>query len=399
MPREPSREFLVGLNYWPATTGMYWWSRFDPEATQDDLRCIAAAGFRYLRFFLLWEAFQPEPNTVSAPALRQLELFANIAHEAGLRLQPTLFTGHMSGANWLPEFATVPSQGPRGRFPTMVSGYPSLRKAANFYAEEELVRAQEFLAQEVARVLAAHPALWSWDLGNEHSNLVTPQNRDQGRRWLERMVTALRLGGSHHPITIGLHMEDLEENRQLGPHEAGEVCDYLSMHGYPFYARWARHSLDAKVLPFLGLVTRWLGGGKEVLFQEFGLPTRATGGSTTEVLFDDAEGAAFHREALQELVREGFSGAFAWCAFDYAEPLWREPPLAASKHERYFGLFRCDRSAKPALDAWRNLPRQLAEDATPPPGRGIEWIDTDPTRFWEDPRGELSRLYARFVQL
>jgi len=49
--------------------------------------------------------------------------------------------------------------------------------------------------------------------------------------------------------------------------------------------------------------------------------------------------------------------------------------------------------------AGRNLPRQLAEDAAPPPGRGIEWIDSDPSRFWESPREELGRLYSRFVQL
>lgn len=398
MLEQPGREFWAGLNYWPATTGMYWWQRFDSEAVRQDFRCIAAAGFRYIRFFLLWEAFQPDPSTVSAPALRRLELVADMAEEAGLRLQPTLFTGHMSGANWLPAFATVPAVSP-GRFPTLVSGRPSQREAANFFAEEELVRAQELLAREVAQVLSAHPALWSWDLGNEHSNVITPQNRDQGRRWLGRMVAALRLGGSQHPVTIGLHMEDLEEDRQLGPHEAAEVCDYLSMHGYPFYARWARHPLDAKVLPFLGLVTRWLGEGKELLFQEFGLPSRTSGGSTTEVLFSDAEGAAFYREALPELIRERFLGAFAWCAFDYAEPLWREPPLAESRHERSFGLFRWDRSAKPALDAWQSLPRQLPEGAATPPGRGLGWIDSDPSRFWASPREELSRLYARFVQL
>ena len=51
-------------------------------------------------------------------------------------------------------------------------------------------------------------------------------------------------------------MEDLEQDRRLGPAEAAEVCDYLCMHGYPLYADWARGDLDAALLPFLGLVTR-----------------------------------------------------------------------------------------------------------------------------------------------
>jgi endo-1,4-beta-mannosidase len=394
-------QFWTGLNYWPADTAMYWWSRFDLEAARADLARIAAAGFGYVRFFLLWEAFQPQPNSVSATALRDLELFANAADQTGLRLQPTLFTGHMSGANWLPDFATQPaSVGPR-RFQTVVSGEPRRLEAADLYGDEGLLRAQELLAREVARVLAQHRAMWSWDLANEHSNVARPRNRDQARRWLARIVEALRSGGSQHPLTIGLHMEDLEQDRQLGPKEAAEACDYLCMHGYPLYATWARHEFDAVILPFLGLVTQWL-GGKPVLFQEFGLPTVRRGewetGSGRYSLFDEADGAAYYREALAELRREMFLGAFGWCAFDYAEHLWQLPPLAANPHERFFGLFHSDRSAKPAIDAWRDF-----HTASPPSAelarRGTDWIDLDQDQFWRSPAEELQRLYTRFVEL
>jgi endo-1,4-beta-mannosidase len=411
----PSADFWTGVNYWPANSAMYWWSRFNLDAAQADLARIAAEGFRYLRFFLLWETFQPEPTSVSAAALSDLERFANAAERAGLHLQPTLFTGHMSGANWLPEFATQPADGSATRFLTVVSGKARPLRAADLFAEERLVRAQELLAREVARVLARHPAMWSWDLGNEHSNVAMPSTRDEGRRWLARIVEALRAGGSLHPVTIGLHMEDLEEDRRLGPGEAAEVCDYLSMHGYPLYSTWARHQLDASLLPFLGLVTEWLGGGRPVLFQEFGLPTRGCadakalgrGDSATRgggepggeiPVFDDAQGAAFYREALAELRREAFLGAFAWCAFDYAEDLWMQPPLDEKVHERFFGLFRADGSPKPAINPWRELHRGLLERANEPrPGR--LWIDLDQEQFWAAPATELRRLYARFVKL
>ena len=231
IPAHRSSEFWAGLNYWPADTAMLWWSRFDLEAARADLRRIAEVGFGYVRFFLLWEDFQPEPTAVNARALQDLERFADAAATAGLRLQPTLFTGHMSGGNWLPEFATVPAPREPNRFPTLVGGRACPARPANWYADEALIRAQELLAREVAHVLARHPAMWSWDLGNEHSNVTRPETHDQGRRWLARMVGALRAGGSEHPVTIGLHTEDLEEDRRLGPREAGEVCDYLSMHG------------------------------------------------------------------------------------------------------------------------------------------------------------------------
>ena len=44
-------------------------------------------------------------------------------------------------------------------------------------------------------------------------------------------------------------MEDLEEDRLLGPREASEACDLLSMHGYPIYADWADGPTDDATAP------------------------------------------------------------------------------------------------------------------------------------------------------
>jgi endo-1,4-beta-mannosidase len=398
---EPADAFRLGLNYWPAATAMHWWSRYDQAAVEAELAAIAAAGFRYLRFFLLWEAFQTAPDSVVPSALRDLERFADSAARFGLRLQPTLFTGHMSGANWLPEFATRPANGQPGRFPTLVGGRILPLQAANFYADERLIRAQELLARETAGALAHHPALWSWDLGNEPSNLAAPDDREQGRRWLDRLVGALRAGGSEHPVTIGLHMEDLEQDRRLGPAEAAEACDYLSMHGYPLYAGWARNALDTLLLPFLGLVTQWLGAGKPLLFQEFGLPVRppgwpARGQSGAALLFDEQQAQVFFEQALALLRRERFLGAFAWCANDYAEALWHDPPLAANEHERFFGLFRADGSAKLPLAAWRQPARGAP---LLPAARGLDWIEADPRHYYAAPLVTLRQLFARFSRL
>lgn len=211
----------------------------------------------------------------------------------------------------------------------------------NWYADPAVMRAQALLAREVAAALGRHPALWAYDLGNENSNCVVPPTRDAAIAWLETIIGAIRKVDSTHPITIGLHMEDLEEDRRLGPKEAALVCDFLCMHGYPIYADWARSATDEMLLPFLGLITRWL-GGKEVLFEEFGAPTRprdetfAARWSGVQLL-DEEDAAQYTGRALAALRRFGMTGAMPWCFGDYDETLWPAPPLDEAAHERFFG--------------------------------------------------------------
>ena len=69
---------------------------------------------------------------------------------------------------------------------------------------------------------------------------MIPPPDPSAREWLRQIVSAIRTADPEARVTVGLHMEDLENDRRLGPREASEVCDVLSMHGYPIYARWAR---------------------------------------------------------------------------------------------------------------------------------------------------------------
>ncbi len=128
------------------------------------------------------------------------------------------------------------------RFRLVSGGRVDRRGLRNWYSDADLVAAQELPAAAAATALAGHPAVWAWDLGNENSNCVVPPNRPAARAWLARLSSAIRTGDETALVTVGLHMEDLEEDRLLGPREASEACDLLSMHGYPIYARWARRS-------------------------------------------------------------------------------------------------------------------------------------------------------------
>ena len=393
--RSGQPDFRVGVNYWPARTAMRWWNEFDAGEVRSDFARIAGAGFDSTRIFLTWEAFQPSARSVDLAMLDRLVTVADLAAEAGLELMPTLFTGHMSGVNWIPPWALGSSEVEQ-RFRVVSSDEVSRRELRNWFTDAEIVDAQVHQAHESAVALSGHPALWAWDLGNENSNCVIPQDRASARAWLDRITTAIRSADDTAAITIGLHMEDLEQNRNLGPAEAAAVCDFLTMHGYPIYAQWAEHSTDEHLLVFLTEVTRWLGGGTDVLFSEFGLPTHPLGDPASvdpqPMLVEEAVAGDYTDRALTALRGAGATGAMLWCYADYDAATWDKPPLDEATHERSFGLWRADGSPKPAVAivaSHRGLETQAITHDHP-------WIDIDPENFFSDEGSHLARLYGRY---
>jgi len=383
--------FRLGINYWPASNAMYWWRRFDAAEVNSDFKRIREARFDSVRIFLLWEDFQPAPNRVSETALDHLHEVADIAKNNQLSLIPTLFTGHMSGVNWLPVWALVPGEG-AGRFRIVCGGHVIDASPRNWYTDLRIREAQALLAREVARTLRSHAAVWAYDLGNENSNCVLPPSGESAVTWLESIAGAIRSVDPNRPITIGLHAEDLEEDRRLGPAEAARVCDFLSMHGYPQYLRWACSADDERVLPFLGLVTQWL-GGRDVLFEEFGAPAAEPVPETSLVpMLDESQAALFVERALPSLRVAGFLGAMLWCFADYQPYLWRIPPLDHAPHERHFGLWRWDHSSKSALDVVKRFAGLSREESL----KDFAWIDMRREDFYLDPKLNLRRLYKNF---
>lgn len=385
--------FRVGVNYWPARTAMRWWTDFDAVEVADDLARIAGAGLDSIRIFLTWEDFQPTPDTVSTGMLDKLITVADLTADVGLRLMPTLFTGHMSGVNWIPDWALGSlASGPR--FRVVSAGSVSRRDVRSWFDDSEIAAAQGRLARSSAEALAGHPALWAWDLGNENSNCVIPTGRTAGLSWLDRMTGAIREADPSVAVTIGLHMEDLEEDRKLGPAEAATVCDFLTMHGYPIYAPWAAGPTDEHLLGFLTAVTSWLGNGADVLFSEFGLPTsiESSHRDGESMLVDEQTAADYTDRALRGLRLAGATGAMLWCANDYIPAIWNDPPLDEATHERSFGLWRSDGSPKPSVDvvaAHRGLEVLAALTDRP-------WIDIEPREFYTGRRSHLPRLYQQY---
>ena len=398
-PRSPSERFRLGVNYWPARTAMGWWSDFDRMEVAADFARIAASGLDSVRLFLTWADFQPTPREVDRRMLDRLVAVADLAAAADIALVPTLFTGHMSGVNWIPAWALGGTDSDH-RFRVVSDGRVKGSALRNWYADPLVTGAQARLAADTAGALAGHQAVWMWDLGNENSNCVISPTRPLAREWLRRISSAIRSADPSARLTVGLHMEDLENDRVLGPREASEVCDVLSMHGYPIYASWANGPTDEQLLPFLADVTRWLGSGRDVLFAEFGLPTYRSGDPIGDAarrqnpgsLVEEWAAADYTKRALAALQNAGCVGAMLWCYADYDSTIWNDPPLDLAVHERSFGLWRADGTPKPSVavvEGFAGARRLAAPDEYP-------WIDLDRAEFLVEPNVALPRLYARY---
>ena len=272
--------FLLGVNYWPRAKAMYWWADFDPGEVREEFAMIRALGLGHVRIFLLWESFQPRPDVVDATALRDLRTVADIAAETGLKIEPTFFTGHMSGPNWAPDWLLDASRPLRPGDRQVVSlGRPTAARhdIHNPYVEPFVLDAERLQLRTVCGALRDHPAIWAWSLGNEPDLFARPPNADAGRAWMADMVATIRDVDPDHPVLIGLHGASVHADVGLRIDHAAAETDISVMHGYSIYDSLAREPLDPDLVPFTAALTAAL-AGRPILFEEFGVNTQLPDG-------------------------------------------------------------------------------------------------------------------------
>jgi endo-1,4-beta-mannosidase len=405
--------FSVGINYWPRRSAMHMWQRFDPGEIADDFARIADLGLDAVRFFLRWADFQPEPRRMDRTMLVRLERVMELVAANGLRAMPTLFCGHMSGANWLPSWTLDPKV-PSGRFRTIVEdGTISPYGCGDIYTGS-LLEAQRFHAREVGAVLRGHPAVLAWDLGNEFSNVREPTTVEDAREWSKRLTDDLeRVSG--HRVTGGIHAEDLTRDRKIRPSSICEPWAFATMHGYSVYSAFARSRTDPDVVPLLAQLTASL-SGKPVLFSEFGNPTCPPGKispfdrvplpdepplpeippddplRSSYACLDEQEMATYARQVLERLHRDGRLGGWWWCWADYVDALRAAPPFDLAPHELSFGIVRNDGSTKPvalALAAFAREERSVVEADDP--------VMFEPAYYADLPQN-TDNAYARYLE-
>ncbi len=380
--------FSLGINYWPRRSAMHMWQRFDPGEIAEDMGRLADLGFDSVRFFLRWADFQPAPQCMDRTMLARLERVMELISAAGLRAMPTLFCGHMSGVNWLPSWTLDPARN-HGRFRTLTERGESPYGSGDIYTGT-LLQAQRLHARVAGAALRGHPNVIAWDLGNEFSNICEPRSPADAREWSKILTDDLQRA-SGHPVTGGIHGEDLTRDRNIRPSSIAEPWAFATMHGYSVYSDFARSRTDPDVVPFLASLTASL-AGKPVLFSEFGNPTCPPGKRSpydrvplpgepllpaiasddperaTYACLAEDEMAVYARAVLERLHAQGRLGAYWWCWADYADALRSEPPFDLAPHELTFGIVRSDGRTKPvatALSVFAQEARSVVEPNDP----------------------------------
>jgi endo-1,4-beta-mannosidase len=403
-----AQPFTLGVNYWPRRKAMSWWSQFDAAEVRDEFAIIAGIGMNVVRFFLLWDDFQPTPDRVSPEALKNLETVCDIAADRNLGIDLTFFTGHMSGPNWAPRWLLdkeAPHPSPHVR--QVVSGGQIVAGSyRNQYTDPTALEAERLLLRTVVGRLKDHPAIWLWNLGNEPDLFAWPQNADQGRAWVKEMTGLIKSIDPRHPVTCGLHIASLQEDNGLRIHDVYSETDIAVMHAYPMYLPWARHNLDPDLVPFTCALTSAL-CGKPTLMEEWGgctaLPGQdsylwewtAYGQPRQQFMASEEEFAAYVEAVLPKLVEVGSTGAMLWCFADYVEDLWDQPPCLESRHERFFGLVRRDGSLKPHAEVIRRF-AATGPVVNEQPARQVI-LDISAEEYYSAPGQHIVRLYEQYI--
>ena len=406
-----SEPFTLGVNYWPRRKAMYWWNNFDAGEVREEFSIIREIGLQVVRLFLLWDDFQPDPESVSKEALDHLVTVADIAAENNLGLNVTFFTGHMSGPNWSPRWllgGELPFKGGNEFIRDIVSaGKPVPQGYYNMFHHEAAIKAERLLLKTVVGTLKDHKGIWLWNLANEPDLFAWPLSSDEGAAWVKQMVDLIKSIDPNHPVTIGLHSAELHGDIGLRIDKIYKHTDVAVMHAYPMYTPWARRPLDPDFVPFTCALTAAL-AGKPVLMEEFGgctaQPgepshimnwTETNGREREQFMASEEDFAEFIRQTLSKLQDSGATGALIWCYADYVSELWDLPPCNNSQHERFFGLVRPDGSLKPHAKVIQEF---AATNPQVKPIPDYAKFELDPEEFYKNPIPFLLDFYAQYLK-
>jgi endo-1,4-beta-mannosidase len=389
--------FTLGVNYWPRRSAMYMWERFDPGEIREDFARIRSLGLSVVRFFIMWDDFQPEPQRMDDAMLRHFDVVMNELAAAGLKGMPAFFTGHMSGVNFLPEWVLDKTR-TQLRFRTFGRGMKEYPWGAGDFYTQPLLEACRVHVRSIGERARGHEALYMWDLGNEFSNLRGADSPNDSANWA-RVLTNDLYEVSGGATTAGNHSEDLTDDRGIRPSSFCAPFPCAVMHGYSVYADIARGRLDPDVVPFFCQLMQSM-SGKAVLFNEFGNPTcpphtvspydrqplpgdplpdakDLPSNAAPYACLTEDEMATYCANVLDRLHARGALGAFWWNWADYAVELAQTPPFDRAHHEMSFGMIRNDGSFKPVADVLKRFAAENRSVLPPPPPivRENEWYE------------------------
>ncbi|HYW34245.1 MAG TPA: cellulase family glycosylhydrolase [Balneolaceae bacterium] len=199
----------IGFNYWPTDTGVQCWKNFDIHEWEKAFKAMHKRGFNAVRMFLLWQDFQPAPDSVNRKDLEHLKEVSEAAARNHIWLIPTLFQGWMSGVNFVPSWAS----------------------GKNYIRNPQMRKAMTFLAGRVAKALKNENNILAVDLANEIDVIQPNVKPSDVSKWTQELSHAIK---SERPGTIVTNGSAVRGASKSWSFSAQNV-DLYSMHSYPFW--------------------------------------------------------------------------------------------------------------------------------------------------------------------
>lgn len=356
--------FIVGCNYWASHSGTAMWSDWRQEVVEADLRQLAAEGMQVLRVFPLWPDFQPLsllrgaamelrmgevplPDTefgragVSPVAMAHFKTFADIASRNNLKLIVGLLTGWMSGRHF---------------FPRAFDGLNNITDPFSIQWQVRFVRC-------FVRHFRNHPAIMSWDLGNECNCMGHPTSAAAAWNWTNSVANAIRLEDDSRLVVSGMHNLAPDSKALWRIQDQAELTDVLTTHPYPFFTPHCAADPFNTIRACLHATaeSRFYAdiGGKPCMAEELG--------SLGPMFASDDVAADNVRTALFSLWAHDCMGLLWWCAYDQTE--LTHAPYDWTSLERELGLITAKRRPKPAIaemKRFRDLVASMPFKTLPP---------------------------------
>jgi hypothetical protein len=349
----------VGVTYWPAAVGPYWWQEFDAVIAARDLAAIAARRIGVVRILLSWDAFMPNDRAPHPRRMRDLETVLTAARELGLRVVPTLFAQSIADCVLLPAYAIdrrAPRRGVRCLTDArIVDGGPR-----DIYADPLMLEAQVRWLDALLAEFAGHPAVAAWDLGYDPASTIRPRRITEMAAWVELLAGRAHDRGELCRLTLG--QGDVTGGRGVRLGVLAPHLDALCLLARPQLLSLPGDPLDPGRALFTVELARALAGAATPLLMELGIASgdvdaqlegdTAARDHVTAPL-DDARRAT--DELLQRLLASGVAGIHAAAWSDWGVRLREVPPADRRPWCARMGVIDGAGLPKPVAAAWESL--------------------------------------------
>src|SRR5665648_284409 len=141
--------FLIGANYLPSQHWLTILRTWDGEVVEHDMQAMQSIGIRCIRYFPLWSLIQTQPDKLDNAVLANLDKLIEIVGRHGIQMEIAPLTGFMSGGMYFPKWVT-----------------------GNIFKDENLINAEEFYMEAMARRYGNNPVVQAFDLGNESNCMI-----------------------------------------------------------------------------------------------------------------------------------------------------------------------------------------------------------------------------------